>query len=231
MANEHVLVVDDERNILELITYNLNKEGYRTTKVLSGESALTEIRKNLPDLIVLDLMLPGMDGIEICRRLKEDEKTKHIPILMVTAKSEDSDIILGLEMGADDYITKPFSPKVLLARIRAVLRRNAKQISQQPGKNLTVHEIEINMSRHLVTYKGEAVDLSVTEFTILEFLARNPGWVFSRNQIIGAVKGDDYPVTERSVDVQILGLRKKLKDGGKYIETVRGIGYRMKEVS
>ncbi|MBN2510702.1 MAG: response regulator transcription factor [Spirochaetales bacterium] len=231
MSNEHILVVDDEKNILELITYNLEKEGYRTTKVVSGESALSEIQKNLPDLIILDLMLPGLDGIEICRRLKQDAKTKSIPILMVTAKSEDSDIILGLEMGADDYITKPFSPKVLLARIRAVLRRNAKVTDAPGARTLKIHDIEIDIPRHQVTFKGELIELSATEFSILEFLARNPGWVFSRNQIISSVKGTDYPVTERSVDVQILGLRKKLGEGGGYIETVRGIGYRMQEVS
>jgi two-component system phosphate regulon response regulator PhoB len=171
-----------------------------------------------------------MDGIEVCKQLRQEQETAYIPILMVTAKSEETDIILGLEVGADDYITKPFSPKVLIARVRAILRRSRKvPLTEKRDPLLSIHSINIDTTKHEVTVGGEKIPLSVTEFSILEFLARNPGWVFSRNQIIGAVKGEDYPVTERSVDVQILGLRKKLKDQGHHIETVRGIGYRMKE--
>jgi len=230
MANETILVVDDEADILQLITYNLEKEGYRTISTTSGEQALVEARKNSPSLVILDLMLPGVDGIEVCRQLREREETGRIPILMVTARSEESDIITGLEVGADDYITKPFSPKVLVARVRAILRRsrrNALTGSREPV--VRIHDIHIDTTRHGVRVQEKSIPLSVTEFSILEFLARNPGWVFSRNQIIGAVKGEDYPVTERSVDVQILGLRKKLGPLGNVIETVRGIGYRMKE--
>lgn len=230
MANETVLIVDDEEDILQLIRYNLEKEGYRTITTTSGEQALYEAKRNLPNLIILDLMLPGVDGIEVCKQLRAVEETKLIPILMVTAKSEESDIITGLEVGADDYITKPFSPKVLVARVRAIMRRsrrNPLHAGREPY--IKIHDIQIDTTRHEVTAGIQQVALSVTEFSILEFLARNPGWVFSRNQIIGAVKGEDYPVTERSVDVQILGLRKKLGEQGRMIETVRGIGYRMKE--
>ncbi len=230
MANKTILVVDDEADILQLIQYNLEKEGYKTLTTASGEEALREAHRHLPNLIILDLMLPGLDGIEVCKQLRSTEDTKYIPILMVTAKSEESDIITGLEVGADDYITKPFSPKVLIARVRAILRRSRRNpIDEGREPYIKIHDIQIDTSKHEVTVADQPVSLSVTEFAILEFLARNPGWVFSRNQIIGAVKGEDYPVTERSVDVQILGLRKKLGEQGRMIETVRGIGYRMKE--
>ena len=230
MANETIMIVDDERDILQLIRYNLEKEGYKTITFTSGEQALSEAKRQQPHLIILDLMLPGVDGIEVCKQLREENETKQIPILMVTAKSEETDIILGLEMGADDYITKPFSPKVLIARVRAILRRSRKNpLSGGREPYIKIHHIMIDTTKHEVYADDEPLSLSVTEFAILEFLARNPGWVFSRNQIIGAVKGEDYPVTERSVDVQILGLRKKLKKQGQFIETVRGIGYRMKE--
>jgi two-component system, OmpR family, alkaline phosphatase synthesis response regulator PhoP len=230
MANKTILVVDDEADILQLIQYNLEKEGYKTLTTASGEEALREAHRHLPNLIILDLMLPGLDGIEVCKQLRSTEDTKYIPILMVTAKSEESDIITGLEVGADDYITKPFSPKVLIARVRAILRRSRRNpIDEGREPYLKIHKIQIDTTKHEVVSDGQPLSLSVTEFAILEFLARNPGWVFSRNQIIGAVKGEDYPVTERSVDVQILGLRKKLGEQGRMIETVRGIGYRMKE--
>jgi two-component system phosphate regulon response regulator PhoB len=230
MANETILVVDDEADILQLIKYNLEKEGYKTVTTASGEDALMEAKRRIPNLIILDLMLPGVDGIEVCTRLRAYEETRAIPILMVTAKSEESDIITGLEVGADDYITKPFSPKVLVARVRAILRRSRRNpLTSGREPFVQIHDIHIDTTRHEVRIGDAPVALSVTEFSILEFLARNPGWVFSRNQIIGAVKGEDYPVTERSVDVQILGLRKKLGLRGSVIETVRGIGYRMKE--
>ncbi len=228
MARESVLVVDDEEDILELIEYNLEKEGYTVKTVKTGEECLSIVEKLSPEIVILDLMLPGLDGLEVCKRLKQSEPTRTVPVLMLTAKSEDSDIVSGLELGADDYITKPFSPKVLIARVRAVLRRASEQASEKPKETkIRVHDIVIDVSRHEVACSGEMVALSATEFGILEFLARNPGWVFSRNKIIDTVKGKDYPVTERSVDVQILGLRKKLGDQGKYIQTVRGVGYRL----
>ena len=230
MAHEHVLVVDDEKDILELIRYNLQKEGYRVTTVTTGEEGLQKTRELKPDVLVLDLMLPGLDGLSVCNRLKRVETTRAVPVIMLTAKAEDSDVVTGLEIGADDYVTKPFSPKVLTARIRAVLRRTVESDALLKDKVITVHGITIDSSRHEVSVDGEEVNLSPTEFAILEHLARSPGWVFSRARIIDAVKGSDYPVTERSVDVQILGLRKKLRQRGDVIETVRGIGYRMQSL-
>lgn len=229
MARERILVVDDEEDLLELVNYNLTKEGYRVRCVASGEEALTEARQLVPDLIVLDLLLPSVDGLEICRVLKRDSRTAHVPILMLTAKSEESDVVSGLELGADDYMTKPFSPRVLLARIRALLRRaKSKETPDEQGA-IRIHEIVIHPGRHEVLLNGEPSDLTYTEFRLLHFLARKPGWAFTRPQIVDAVKGEDYPVTERSVDVQIAGLRKKLGQYGHYIETVRGVGYRFKE--
>lgn len=228
MAKEHILVVEDEEDILELLRYNLNKEGYRVTAVLSGEEALRTARSHPPDLIVLDLMLPGIDGLTVCRRLKEDAKTRDCPLIILTAKGEEADIVAGLELGADDYITKPFSPRVLLARLRAVLRR--RQVKPAPeSESLAIHEITIHPGRHETLVGGQSVDLTVTEFRLLYFLARRPGWVFTRAQIVQGVQGEDYAVSERAVDVQIVGLRKKLGNAGKYIETVRGVGYRFKE--
>ncbi|MGM0431813.1 MAG: response regulator transcription factor [Spirochaetota bacterium] len=224
--NKYILVVDDEVEIQELIRFNLEREGFSVTTVSTGEQALASLGRSLPDLIILDLMLPGMDGLEVCRALSSYE----VPILMVTAKSDDSDIILGLEMGADDYVTKPFSPRVLAARTKAVLRRKGKELPPKDGtKSISLHGIHIDPARHTVSVEDKPIDLSVTEFGILEFLMHNPGWVFSRSQIIESVKGDDYPVTERSVDVQILAIRKKLGNKGSIIETVRGIGYRLIE--
>ncbi len=230
MLGETLLIVDDEESILKLIKYNLENEGFKTITVTSGEAALSTAFEIIPDMIVLDLMLPGVDGMEVCRILSRDERTSHIPILMVTARSDDSDIIAGLEAGADDYITKPFSPKILVARIGSVLRRRRKNVNlSSSASEISIHGIRINPDKYEVTVGSKVISLSVTEFAILQFLCRNPGWVFSRNQIINAVKGDDYPVTERSVDVQVLGIRKKLGSQGKYLETVRGIGYRMAE--
>jgi len=230
MGGETILIVDDEENILKLIKYNLENIGYKVLAVSSGEEALSAAFEATPDLIVLDLMLPGVDGMEVCRILSNDRRTENIPILMVTARSDDNDIIAGLEAGADDYVTKPFSPKILAARIGSVLRRKSKNISSRRSESdITIHRIKINTDKHEVSSDGKHINLSATEFSILELLCRNPGWVLSRNQIISSVKGSDYPVTERSVDVQILGIRRKLGTQGRYLETVRGIGYRMAE--
>ncbi len=228
MARERILVVDDEEDLLELIKYNLSKEGYRVTGVGTGEAGLTEARRNPPDLIVLDLLLPTIDGLEICRLLKSDASTRQIPIIMLTAKSEEADVVTGLEMGADDYVAKPFSPRVLLARVKAILRRQGKQ-PDGDNETISIHEIVIHPGRHEVLISSKPVELTFTEFRLLHFLARKAGWAFTRNQIVDAVKGEDYPVTERSVDVQVAGLRKKLGEQGSYIETVRGVGYRFKE--
>ncbi len=228
MSKEKILVVDDEEDILELVRYNLLKNGYRVTCVSSGEQAIEKLKQETPHIILLDLMLPGMDGLDVCRNLRSNPATSSIPIIMITAKGEDADIVSGLELGADDYLTKPFSPRVLLARIRALLRRN-KLDELDETSVLKIHQLVINPVRHEVLVNGEPLALTATEFSLLHFIARRPGWVFSRDQIISAVKGDDYPVTERSVDVQIVGLRKKLGDSGDLIETVRGVGYRFKE--
>ncbi|MDX9702176.1 MAG: response regulator [Candidatus Auribacterota bacterium] len=228
MAKEKILVVDDERNILELINYHLTKEGYIVIESTQGDGVFQKAKAVMPDLVLLDLMLPGMDGLEVCKQLKKDSQTQYIPIIMITAKGDESDIVSGLELGADDYVTKPFSPKVLVARVRTALRRKKKD-NVDDKSALKIHELLIHPGRHEVLVNGKAVDLTYTEFSILQFLARRPGWVYSRYQIVDAVRGDDYPVTERSVDVQIVGLRKKLGDFGHYIETVRGVGYRFKE--
>ena len=228
MAKEHILVVEDEEDILEFLRYNLAKEGFRVTGVLSGEEAVRAARSTPPDLIVLDLMLPGMDGLTVCRELKMDAKTREVPIIILTAKGEEADIVAGLELGADDYVIKPFSPRVLLARLRAVLRR--RQAEPAPASDsLELHEMTIHPGRHEVLVQGRPVDLTATEFRLLHFLARRPGWVFTRAQIVQGVQGEDYSVSDRAVDVQIVGLRKKLGPAGKYIETVRGVGYRFKE--
>jgi two-component system phosphate regulon response regulator PhoB len=228
MAKESILVVEDEEDILELLRYNLVKEGYRVTGVGTGEEALKAVRSSVPDLMVLDLMLPGVDGLEVCRLLRQDPQTRTLPIIMVTAKGEEADIVAGLELGADDYVTKPFSPRVLLARVRAVLRRR-KQKPPDEAATLKVHDLVIHPGRHEVLVKGQPVVLTATEFRLLHLLARRPGWVFTRTQIVRGVHGDDYPVSDRSVDVQVVGLRKKLGEAGEYVETVRGVGYRFKE--
>jgi len=228
MANEKILVVEDEEDLLELISYNLEKERYSVVCAASGEAALTLAPQERPDLIVLDLMLPGLDGLDVCRELKKHRLTGQTPVVMVTAKGEDADIVSGLELGADDYLIKPFSPRVLLARIKAVLRRHQQNHTPE-AEVLKVHDLTIDTGRFELHVDGTAVMLTATEFAILHLLARRPGWVFSRDQIIKAIKGEDYPVTDRSVDVQIVGLRKKLGNAGDYIQTVRGVGYRMKE--
>jgi len=228
VPKDKILIIEDEEDVIELIRYNLAKEGYQVISAVSGEKGLDIALESQPNLILLDLMLPGLDGLEICRILKKNQKTDNIPIIMVTAKGGEADIVAGLELGADDFIPKPFSPRVLLARIKAVLRRVS---AKPPGDKevIDLGEIVIDPGRFEVLAGGKIVNLTSTEFALLHFLARRPGWVFSRDQIVNAVRGDDYPVTDRSVDVQIVGLRKKLGEAGVRIETVRGIGYRMRE--
>lgn len=225
----HILLVEDEEDILELVSYNLGKEGYHVESVTSGEEALQRIKSSPPDLVLLDLMLPGLDGLEVCKVIKSHPDTKALSIIMLTARSEEADIVTGLELGADDYITKPFSRRVLLARVKAVLRRGRLGEDAEESEILHIHDIQINPGRHEVLVDGEQVLLTLTEFRVLHFLASRPGWVFTRAQIVEAVRGDGYPVTDRSVDVQIVGLRKKLGEAGKYVETVRGVGYRFAE--
>jgi two-component system alkaline phosphatase synthesis response regulator PhoP len=222
-----ILVVDDEEDIIELVELNLAREGYRVLGCATGEKALEIARAKLPSLIVLDLMLPGMDGLEVCRRLKTDPKTASIPIVILTAKGEESDVVTGLEVGADDYVTKPFSGKVLAARVRRLLRRAAQPADEQ--EVIKLHDLTIDPGRHEVWAQGQKVDLTRTEFSILYLLARRAGLVLSRYQIVDAIHGDDYAVTDRAVDVQIVALRRKLGPCGQYIETVRGVGYRFRD--
>lgn len=224
-----ILVVEDEEDILAFIHFNLIKVGYSVDCASHGEDALVAVAAKVPDLILLDLMLPGIDGLEICRRLRAADATHEIPIIMLTARGEEEDIIQGLELGADDYVTKPFSIKVLLARVQTVLRRRS-ELQQHTDTDELIHgELYIHPGRSLVMVAGKVIDLTFTEFKVLEALASRPGWVFTRYQIVNAVRGKDYAVTDRSVDVQIAGLRKKLSSCSHYIETVRGIGYRFQE--
>ena len=225
MGKTRILVVDDEEDIAELVRYNLVAAGYDVILADSGEKAVRLARIEPFDLVVLDLMLPGISGIEVAGMLKADPKTQNLPIIMLTARVEEADVVAGLKL-ADDYVTKPFSPKILGARISAVLRRKS-----EPSENdiLRRGDISIDPGRRRVTVCGEPVELYFSEFQILVMLCKRPGWVFTRSQIVDSVRGDNYSVTERSVDVQIAGLRKKLGSHGHYIETVRSVGYRFKE--
>jgi len=231
VAKTRILVIEDERDIQELVRYNLEREGYEVRGCLTGEDGLDAIRSFQPDLILLDLMLPGLDGKEICRMIKRDESTADIPIVMLTARGEESDIVAGLELGADDYVSKPFSPKVLTARVSAVLRRSRSgaAVGDESEKVISIHDLVIHPGRHEVLADGDPIVLSVTEFGILYFLAGRPGWVFTRRQILRGVHGENHPVLDRSIDVQIASLRSKLGAWGEMIETVRGVGYRFTE--
>ncbi|QPJ65139.1 MAG: response regulator transcription factor [Candidatus Nitrohelix vancouverensis] len=228
MGKEKVLVVEDEEDIQELLAYNLTKEGYEVYRADTGEMGLEQFRSKNPDLVLLDLMLPGLSGLEVCRKIREDSKHANVPIVMLTAKGEESDVVKGLELGADDYVTKPFSLKVLITRIRAVLRRSP-QKTDESGQTMHFPDLEINLDKHEVRVKEKNVTLTLSEFSILHALAQRPGWVFTRSQIVNWIRGDDYAVTDRSIDFQIVGLRKKLGAVAHYVETVRGVGYRFKD--
>jgi two-component system alkaline phosphatase synthesis response regulator PhoP len=227
MSHEKILIIEDDEDIAELVRYNLVKDGFRPVAVPRGEEALALMEVETFNLILLDLMLPGMDGLDFCRELKANEKFRSTPVIMLTAKGEESDIVTGLELGADDYIVKPFSPKVVIARIRSVLRRRASErlVGAEP---LVIGDLTIHPGRREVQVKGEQVSLTNLEFLVLHFLAKRPGWVYTRYQIVEGVRGNNYPVTDRSVDVLVVGLRKKLGAAGEYIDTVRGAGYRFK---
>ena len=223
---KHILVVDDETDLVELISYNLKKEGFSVDSALNGETALSKIKKGRYDLVVLDLMLSGIQGMELCRILRNDPKTGTLPIVMLTAKGEEVDKILGLEMGADDYITKPFSPRELVARVKAVLRRSMEKPA--PEKILKVGELVIDRERYTLTIKGKPVKLSATEFKLLLFLAERKGKVFNREQLLDAVWSDEAFVEPRTVDVHIRRLRSQIEEDPahpRYIKTLRGIGY------
>ncbi|MBR2964826.1 MAG: response regulator [Lentisphaeria bacterium] len=230
MTNKTILIIDDEEPIRELLKLTLQSAGFDSIlEASNGEDGLALATRYMPDLILLDLMLPGMDGLSVCRRLKSSPDTRMIPIIMLTAKSDESDIVVGLEMGANDYITKPFSRKVLTARIRAQFRI----VEQQDQSSvLQVAGLSINKDQHRVSVSGESVSLTFSEFEILLLFAEHPGRVFTRGQIIRRIKGEDYPVTDRAVDVQIVNLRRKLGEwGAAHIETIRGIGYRLTQES
>ncbi|MBW2624009.1 MAG: response regulator transcription factor [Deltaproteobacteria bacterium] len=231
MTRYHILIIEDEKDISELIRFNLEKDGYRITTASTGEAGLEAAFSDHPDLIILDLMLPGLDGLEVCKALKRNTGTSSIAIVMLTAKSEESDIIVGLELGADDYVTKPFSPKVLIARVRAVLRRkeDPPHAPEPETDAVKIHDLVIHPGRHQARLGETPIQLTASEFAILHFLVQRPGWAFSRKQIIDAVKGQDYAITDRAVDVHVAGLRKKLGSAEHYIETVHGVGYRFKE--
>jgi len=231
MNKPEILVVEDEEDILHLLYFNLSKAGYAVRTADNGKDALREVKQAHPHLILLDLMLPGMSGLDICRKLKEKKKTRTIPIIMVTAKGEERDVVKGLEAGADDYITKPFSPKVLNARIRAVLRRH--QLDEGFEETIISRgDFTVHPQEYKVMFKNHELNLTPLEYQFLVLLMKKPGWVFTRNQIVNSIRGEDYAVTERSVDVLVVGLRKKLKavdsEGHESVETVRGVGYRFK---
>lgn len=228
--NEAVLIVEDEQDIAELIEFHLKREGYRCEIASTGTLAWQMLQNKPPDLVLLDLTLPGMDGLTICKRMKASNESKTVPVIMVTARGEEKDIVTGLELGADDYIVKPFAASVLLARIKTVLRRvqgNDTDLDQI----LRFGEIEVDVDSHLVKVGGESIKLTSTEFRILSNFLKKPGRVFTRYQIVDAARGSDSMVTDRSVDVHIAAVRKKLKSSGSLIETVHGIGYRLKEMA
>jgi len=223
-----IVVIDDEEDILELLEYNLIKEGYRVISIPDGKEGLETVRELVPDLIILDLMLPGLHGLDLCRIIKNDKYLAHIPIVMLTAKGEEEDIVTGLELGADDYITKPFSIHVLIARVRAVLRRSIKEKKEPVEKPIEMGRLKIEPEFYRVTLDNNALKLTPTEFELLRVMVENEGKVFTRKQLLGSIEGGSVFVTNRTVDVHLTSLRKKLGDMGGCIETVRGVGYRFK---
>lgn len=225
-----ILVVEDDDDIRELIRYHLDREGFKVAEAASAETALAHIGRHEVDLVVLDLMLPDMDGLECCRRIRGEAGSRHIPVMMVTAKAEETDVVVGLELGADDYLCKPFKPRELVARAKALLRRAAE--CQAPPAEMEVLErgsLTLHTGRREALLRGKPLDLTFTEFEVLRLLASRPGWVFSRYQIVDAVRGKDYAVTDRSVDVQLVGIRRKLGADAEMLETVRGVGYRFRD--
>ncbi len=228
MAHELVVVVEDEEEIQELVRHHLQRDGYQVRMAFTGEEGLALIRSLKPTLVLLDLMLPGIDGLTVCGNLKRDPDTREIPVVILTARGEDADIVAGLELGADDYVTKPFSPRVLVARLRSVLRRRT---IPPPTEDEVLRRgpFLVDPGRHEVRLEDRVVPLTATEFRILATLMRRAGWVFSRDQIIQHVHGADYPVTDRSIDVQMVALRRKLGHAGEWLETVRGVGYRFRD--
>lgn len=232
MRQKSVLVVEDDEDILQLLSYTLTKAGFRLIFAHSGEEALEKLGEERADLVILDLMLPGITGLDVCKAMRRAEALKDIPVVMLTAKSEEQDIIAGLDIGADDYVTKPFSPKVLLARVMAIIRRKTpleNEAAEEQLAPIRVGELYLDPARYVITVAGQPIALTLTEFNILMLLARRPGWVFTRHQIIDDVRGYEYNISLRTVDVHVAGLRKKLGPAGKRIEAVRGLGYRFRD--
>lgn len=227
MKKTKIAVIEDEVDILEVINYNLSKEGFDVCSALDGEEGLALIKKEVPDLVLLDLMLPGLDGIEICRKLKTDYSTRSIPIIMVTAKGEESDIVLGLGMGADDYMVKPFRPRELIARIRSVLRRG--DFIEEGEGLVSIDKLVIDINRHEVKLEGKKIILTAMEFKLLHFLASHPGQVFTRENLLNHVSSDDTFIIDRNIDVHIRSIRKKLNKHRELIETIHRVGYRFRD--
>ena len=227
MKKPKIVVIEDEVDILEVINYNLSKEGFDVCSALDGEEGLALIKKEVPDLVLLDLMLPGLDGIEICRKLKTDYSTRSIPIIMVTAKGEESDIVLGLGMGADDYMVKPFRPRELMARIRSVLRRG--EFIEEGEGVVSIDELVIDINRHEVKLEGKKIVLTAMEFKLLHFLASHPGQVFTRENLLNHISSDDTFIIDRNIDVHIRSIRKKLNKHRELIETIHRVGYRFRD--
>ncbi len=224
MCKGKILIIEDDRDIVEMVEYNLKQDGYTAVHAYDGEKGIKLADKEKPDLIILDLMLPAIDGFEVCKTLKLQQSTCRVPIIILSAKSRETDKVVGLELGADDYVTKPFSPRELLARIKAVLRRH----KEQPAGEIKAGQIFIDSAGHKVLVKGREIELTATEFRLLECLARRPGIVFSRNQLLDAAGADGSMVYDRTVDAHIKSLRRKLGKAKDCIETVRGVGYRFR---
>lgn len=231
MAKEKILVIEDEPDIGEIIQYNLSREGYWVSVIADGDEAFDRVLAESPDLVLLDLMLPGSDGLDLCRRFKQDPVTRAVPVIMVTAKGEESDVILGLGVGADDYVKKPFSPKELVARVRAVLRRGQLRVDSTGRERIVRNGVTVDAVRHQVIVDGADVPFTATEFRLLHFLAAHPGRTFTRDQLLSRVIGESAAVTDRNIDVHVRVLRKKLGDHRDLIETVRGVGYRFQDMS
>jgi len=231
MTRERVLVVEDEPDILEVIEHNLRREGYRVLTAADGSEGLRLARRDAPDLVLLDVMLPGLDGVEVCRRLKEDPLTRPIPIIMVTARGDESDVVLGLGVGADDYVAKPFSPRELTARIKAVLRRGGLRKEAGSERRTVRGGLIIDADRYRVLVDGKPVEFTATQFRLLSFLAAHPGRVFTRDELLNRVIRGDAIVIDRNIDVHIRAIRKLLGTHRDVVETVRGVGYRFAEAS
>ena len=232
MAETKVVVVEDEADILDILTYNLEREGFEVIGAEDGMQGLQLIKQHLPDIVLLDLMLPGMDGLSVCQQLRAHPASANIPVIMLTAKNEESDIVLGLGLGADDYVSKPFSPKELIARIKATLRRHQRPQpvanDKQQSQCIEVDGLVIDSDKHKVSYQGESVKLTATEFRLLHFLASHPGRVFSREQLMNNAYSTDVIVVDRNIDVHVRAIRKKIGESSQFIETIRGVGYSFK---